>query len=64
MKLEGKTIEQAAQTLTTLRRYAPYRFGGKWFLAIINGQAIALRDKRGLANQAAKAGLQTCPVIL
>jgi hypothetical protein len=54
MITHGKTINEAAANLEQLRRYAPYRFGGKWFIAVLNGEAYAYRSKRDLLSKARK----------
>lgn len=57
MKIEGNSIQEAAENLFKLRQYAPYRFGGKWHLAIINGQAYAQRKQSEILSKAVKAGM-------
>lgn len=56
MKIEGQTIQEAVGTLKKLRRYAPYRFGGKWFI-IENeeGRYEAFRTKCKAVKNAIKA---------
>jgi len=56
MKLDAKTIHEAVTQLSALWRHAPYRFGGKWFVAAINGEGRAYRAKADLLKAAAKAG--------
>jgi hypothetical protein len=63
MILEGNTIQEAIETLSKLRRWAPYRFGGKWFLAMIEGEVWAFRTKKPLLNRAIKAGMQSLDMI-
>jgi hypothetical protein len=59
MIVEGSTVQEGVSTLLTLRRYAPYRFGGKWFVAIVKGECVALRSVAQLRKKAVKAGEET-----
>lgn len=53
----AKDTQEAAQALLTLRRYAPYRFGGTWHVAAINGEGVAYRTIADLRKRAVKAGI-------
>ena len=64
MKLEGQTIQEAANSLTKLRRYAQYRFGGRWFLGLVDNQAYAFRTKAPLKARAAKAGMNSIDMFV
>jgi hypothetical protein len=57
MEYENTTLEEAAKTVLNLRRYAPYRFGGKWFLATIGTTTFVRRSVDALKKRAAKAGV-------
>jgi len=57
MNLESKTLDAAIQELSTLRRCAPFRFGGKWFMAVLNGQCVALRSVKSLKKAAQRANV-------
>ena len=57
MKIEGNTIEEAKANLEKLRRWQPFKYGGKIFLSMINGQAYAMRYEKALENKCRKAGL-------
>lgn len=53
----AQTTQEAVNALLTLRRFAPYRFSGKWYVAVIDGQGVAYRSIADLRKRAAKAGL-------
>ena len=53
MKLEGKTIEEASKAIEFLRRFAPFRFGGTWFIAQLGDEFEAYRTKAAAFKNAA-----------
>ena len=59
MELDGSTVETGVKSLISLRGYAPYRFGGKWFIAEIAGTVFAFRTQQPLKTRAIKAGMKT-----
>jgi len=63
MKLgDAQSPLEAATNLLVLRRYQPFRFGGKWFVSAINGIGYAYRNQRDLLNVADKAGLASLEI--
>lgn len=49
-------------SLSLLRRAAPFRFSGRWHFAVINGEVKAYRSLSQLKKTAAKAGIQSLPI--
>ncbi len=47
-----KTLQEAINQLANMRQHFPFRFSGKFFMAILNGQAVAYRSKQALINRA------------
>jgi len=64
MTLDAKTFHDAACQIERLRSAAPFRFGGRWFISIINGQCHAYRSKRPLVKKAIKAGLSQYTIAI
>lgn len=62
MNLEGTTIEEGLHSLSLLRRVAPFRFSGRWHIAVINGEVKAYRSLSKIKKAAAKAGIQSLPI--
>lgn len=62
MLLEVNSLEEAAKQLTYFRNYAPYKCGGKWFVACIGGEYLAFRTKDSVKRHATKAGLCTVAI--
>lgn len=46
------TIQGVIDQLSNMRQYSPFRFSGRFFVAIINGQAVVYRSKKALINRA------------
>lgn len=62
MNIDATTLEIACEQLHTLKKYAPFRFGGVWHIAVIAGQAKAYRSKSQLMKAAAKTDLQSIAI--
>ena len=54
---EVNNIEEAISNLKYFASYKPYQYSGRWFIAFLGGECIALRTKKGLQVRAAKLGL-------
>jgi len=57
MEYENESVEQVAANLLKLRACAPYRFGGKWFLATLGTTTYCRRSMASLKAKAAKLGI-------
>lgn len=64
MKIDAATVSEAVSTLKTLREFKPFRYGGTWHVAVINGQAHAYRSVERLTDKAARAGLKDILVAI
>lgn len=47
-----KTLQEAIDQLANMKQHFPFRFSGKFFMAILNGQAVAYRSKKALIDRA------------
>jgi hypothetical protein len=63
IKLEPDNIEQAAKDLTGLSRWAPYKYGGKWFVVHIEGQTYAYRTMAPINKRQAALGVYCFDVV-
>lgn len=63
MQLEAKDVNDAVKQIEFFKRYKPYKYSGKWFIAYICGDWFALRTRKGLHNRAIKAGLTSLEVF-
>lgn len=52
----ANTTQAAIASIERLRAYAPFRFGGQWHVAEIDGTGYAFRNKSQLAKKARQAG--------
>lgn len=52
------SVEKAVQALGNFRRWSPYKYSGRWFLAKINEDVFAFRTRKPLLVRASKAGLK------
>jgi RimJ/RimL family protein N-acetyltransferase len=63
MIIGGSTdLETTVSGLMHLRRYAPFRYGGRWFVAFIDGKGFALRSLSLLLRKAREANLNVCNI--
>lgn len=63
MKIHGSTALEAAENLLALRRYQPFRFAGKWFVAVIGDQAHAYAKKSSLLAAMKRNNLSTVEMV-
>ena len=54
---EVTTLSEGAAYLYQMRRWKPFRFGGKWFLAKLGDEIHAFRSKAPILSQMKKRGL-------
>jgi hypothetical protein len=52
-------IDGAIKVLTYLRTYAPYKYGGTWFVSKLGAECHAHRTLALLKRKAAKLGVDT-----
>lgn len=57
-------LQESIDNLKKLRAWQPYRFGGTWYLAEINGEAYQRRTKKSLLHLAEKAGLASLEITI
>ena len=58
MIIGGTTdLDSTVKGLMHLRTYAPYRYGGTWFVAFIDGKGYAVRSMDRIEKYARKANL-------
>ena len=63
IRLEPDNIQQADKDLISLRRWAPYKYGGKWFLVHIKGQTYAYRTMASIHKKLSKLDILTFEVL-
>lgn len=63
MILEGNSIEECVKNLNFVKGYKPYKYGGKWFIGMVEGVGYAYRNKKSLLNKAAKSGMTTINLV-
>lgn len=55
MKLEAKSIEDAMTQLKLLSDFAPFRFGGSWFISECGENTVLIfRSKKAIINNLIK----------
>jgi len=57
MKLSGTTLQEAAGFLKQLRRYKPFKYGGRWYIFKIADQSYAVREFTTMQDKMRGAGL-------
>ena len=58
MIIGGTTdLDSTVAGLMHLRAYAPFRYGGTWYIAYIDGQGYAFRTQAPLLKKAREANL-------
>ena len=58
MIIGGTTdLDSTVKGLVHLRTYAPYRYGGTWYLAFIGGNGYAFRSQAPLLRKARELNL-------
>ena len=63
MTIGGSTdLDSTIRGLMHLRTYAPYRYGGTWYLAFISGTGYAYRSMKPIQKHAQAAGLDRVDV--
>lgn len=55
--ISGNTLDEAINSMKSLRTYRPYEYSGTWFLAMIQGECHAYRTKNSLVKKASMAGI-------
>jgi hypothetical protein len=63
IKLQGTSLEQAGKDLISLARWAPYKYGGKWFLVHIQGQTYGYRTMSAIHKRLRKLDILTFEVL-
>jgi hypothetical protein len=63
IKLEPDNIEQAAKDLISVRKYNPYKYGGKWFVVHIQGQTYAYRTMAAISKRQTALGVYCFDVV-
>ena len=63
MIIGGTTdLDSTVKGLMHLRAYKPFQYGGKWFLAFIDGKGYAFRSMKPITKHAHDAGLSRIDV--
>jgi len=60
----AKTINEAVNILLQMRRHRPYQYGGKWYVAELDGDGYAYRTLATLKNKAIKLGMDEIEYII
>lgn len=55
MTIGANNIQEAVKNLEVLKSHKPYKYGSKWFVAIIKGEAHAFRSIKSLEAKAVKS---------
>jgi hypothetical protein len=63
IKLGQDNLEEAAKDLFDLSRWAPYKYGGKWFLVHIEGQTYAYRTMAAISKRQAALDVYCFDVV-
>ena len=51
------SLEEATRQLLLLRKYKPFKYGGRWFVMYHCGEGFAFRSMKAIHNKAAKLGI-------
>lgn len=63
MKLvAGSDLQECIKNFKWMKAYKPYEYGGKWFIAFLDGQGYAYRTIQSLKNKAGKIGIDSFDV--
>ena len=62
MIYENQTIQETVKDLRQIALYAPYKYGGKWFLAMIGEDCVVFRATKPIKTRAIKAGMQSIAI--
>ena len=63
MTIGGCTdLDSTVAGLMHLRTYAPYRYGGTWFVAFVSGTGYAYRSQAPLLRKAREANLNNVSI--
>lgn len=57
MLIDATTLTGATKVLEKIRRYSPYRYGGKWFIFRHNDYCHCHRSKSYIFKKAKKLGI-------
>jgi hypothetical protein len=52
-----KSLEDAAHALSRLRSYKPFKYSGRWYVALCGRQGVAYRSKGDLVKRLQKEGV-------
>jgi hypothetical protein len=63
MQLDCKTLDEGCKQIAQFKRWQPFKYSGKWFLAEFNGEFFAYRTKQPLKNKAIKLGLESFNLV-
>ena len=56
---EQSSLQQVIDSLLTLKRYKPFEYSGKYFVAYHAGFGYIYRSKQTLLNRMAKLGIES-----
>lgn len=54
MILEATTHDEAIELINKFKSYQPYKYGGKWYIAIINNTCYCFRTKKSILSKLIK----------
>lgn len=64
MQLEATSLQDAANQIVYFRRYKPYQYSGKWFIAKLGDTFFAFRTKLTMNKNAVKLGLTSYEMVI
>lgn len=64
MQLQATSITEAATQIQTFRRYKPFHYGGKWFIAHLGNELHAFRSVQPIKARLAKLGLASTEIAV
>jgi hypothetical protein len=63
IRLEQDNLQEAGKGLIGLSRWAPYKYGGKWFVVNIQGKNYAYRTMAAISKRQAALGVYCFDVL-
>lgn len=64
MKIGGDSLDEVINNLKAFRRYKPYQYSGKFYIAYLNDQGYAFRSVQSLKNKAGKLNIDTFDCVV
>lgn len=64
IRLEGSNLEECVRSLMKLKPYAPYKFGGTWYVGFMLGEGYAYRTQKALLRRAGKAEIKEVTIAI